>query len=377
MTVDPPELFDEYAYFSSLLDHDGGARRGDRGSHGRQSAASAPRSLVVEIASNDGYLLAALRARAACPCSASSPRATWRQAAARTGRRRPSASSSATTLADELRIERQAGRRAARQQRAGARARPERVRRGASAACSPTTASPSIETPYVRDLVERLEFDTIYHEHLFYYSLTSLDRLFRRNGCASSTSSASRSTAARLRVFAAPASAHAEPTAAVAAMLEEEDRLGLATRDYFQDFADRVAALEGQLLALLAIPEGAGAPHRRVRRRRQGHGAAERLRHRHRAHRLRRRPQPVQAGPLHAGRAHPDRRARAAARPTCPTTCCCWPGTSPTRSLDQQEEYRDRGGRFIVPGPGAGGDRGDRRRAGRAAAAASPTSAAP
>ena len=31
-----------------------------------------------------------------------------------------------------------------------------------------------IETPYVRDLVDRLEFDTIYHEHVFYYSLSSL-----------------------------------------------------------------------------------------------------------------------------------------------------------------------------------------------------------
>src|SRR5207253_7015942 len=39
-----------------------------------------------------------------------------------------------------------------------------------------------VETPYVRDLVERTEFDTVYHEHLFYYSLTALERLFARNG---------------------------------------------------------------------------------------------------------------------------------------------------------------------------------------------------
>src|SRR5205085_4825706 len=31
-----------------------------------------------------------------------------------------------------------------------------------------------VETPYVRDLVDGLEFDTIYHEHVFYYSLSSL-----------------------------------------------------------------------------------------------------------------------------------------------------------------------------------------------------------
>ena len=38
------------------------------------------------------------------------------------------------------------------------------------------------ESPYVRDLIEHNEFDTMYHEHLCYYSVTALDRLFRRHG---------------------------------------------------------------------------------------------------------------------------------------------------------------------------------------------------
>src|SRR5205823_8645716 len=38
-----------------------------------------------------------------------------------------------------------------------------------------------IELPYVGDLIERCAFDTIYHEHLFYHSLTSLDALFSRH----------------------------------------------------------------------------------------------------------------------------------------------------------------------------------------------------
>ena len=54
-----------------------------------------------------------------------------------------------------------------------------------------------IEMPYVLDLIEDCEFDTIYHEHLCYFSVTALDHLFRRHGLASSTSSAGcRSTAA-------------------------------------------------------------------------------------------------------------------------------------------------------------------------------------
>ena len=39
-----------------------------------------------------------------------------------------------------------------------------------------------IEVPYVRDLIDHCEFDTIYHEHLCYFSVTALDHLFRRHG---------------------------------------------------------------------------------------------------------------------------------------------------------------------------------------------------
>jgi SAM-dependent methyltransferase len=39
-----------------------------------------------------------------------------------------------------------------------------------------------IETPYVKYMIERCEFDTIYHEHVFYYSLTAINALLRRHG---------------------------------------------------------------------------------------------------------------------------------------------------------------------------------------------------
>ena len=38
-----------------------------------------------------------------------------------------------------------------------------------------------IEVPYVKDLIDHCEFDTIYHQHLCYFSVTSLDNLFRRH----------------------------------------------------------------------------------------------------------------------------------------------------------------------------------------------------
>ena len=39
-----------------------------------------------------------------------------------------------------------------------------------------------IEFPYVVDLVDHVEFDTIYHQHLCYFSVTALDKLFRQHG---------------------------------------------------------------------------------------------------------------------------------------------------------------------------------------------------
>ncbi|MDX9865770.1 MAG: methyltransferase domain-containing protein [Anaerolineaceae bacterium] len=60
-----------------------------------------------------------------------------------------------------------------------------------------------IEVPYVRDLIERLEFDTIYHEHLCYYSGTALVNLLRRQGWCWRMWNVSRSTAVRCACLSA------------------------------------------------------------------------------------------------------------------------------------------------------------------------------
>ena len=38
------------------------------------------------------------------------------------------------------------------------------------------------EVPYVKDMLDKIEFDTIYHEHQCYYSLMALGQLFGRHG---------------------------------------------------------------------------------------------------------------------------------------------------------------------------------------------------
>ncbi|HSA79944.1 MAG TPA: methyltransferase domain-containing protein [Geminicoccaceae bacterium] len=51
----------------------------------------------------------------------------------------------------------------------------------------------ALEMPYLFDLLDKCEFDTIYHQHLCYFSVTALDRLFRGMICAGSTFTAARS----------------------------------------------------------------------------------------------------------------------------------------------------------------------------------------
>jgi hypothetical protein len=114
-----------------------------------------------------------------------------------------------------------------------------------------------IETPYVRDLVEKLEFDTIYHEHLFYYSLTALDRLFRRNGLAVVDVEHIAIHGGSLRVTAALEGTR-EPSEAVRKMLADEHADGLDGPDYYRDFAARVSRLCDDLRALVTRLKGEG-----------------------------------------------------------------------------------------------------------------------
>ena len=78
-----------------------------------------------------------------------------------------------------------------------------------------------IEVPYVRDMVERTEFDTIYHEHLCYFSVPRRRRRWSAvTGWCSSGWSACRFTAARLRLFISRGERHGDTTEQ---LLREED----------------------------------------------------------------------------------------------------------------------------------------------------------
>lgn len=106
-----------------------------------------------------------------------------------------------------------------------------------------------IEVPYVRDLIEKCEFDTIYHEHLCYFSLTALDHLFTRHGIVIVDVEYIPLHGGSLRLFVVRG--NATPSSRVTDMLAAERSAGMLTFEYYRDFADRVHTLQQKLVGLL------------------------------------------------------------------------------------------------------------------------------
>lgn len=107
-----------------------------------------------------------------------------------------------------------------------------------------------IEVPYIKDLIDHVEFDTIYHEHLCYFSLAALDRLFRRHGLLIFDIARVPIHGGSLRIFASRA-ANVERTAAAQRLLDEEAAWGVDSLAFYEHFGARVERLRGSLRALL------------------------------------------------------------------------------------------------------------------------------
>jgi SAM-dependent methyltransferase len=107
-----------------------------------------------------------------------------------------------------------------------------------------------IEVPSLHTLIDGLEFDTIYHEHLCYFSLSSLATLFARHGLVIVDVEKLPIHGGSLRVFAGHAG-HNRPSAAVGRILKDEDDAQLTRASRFADFASRVASLQASLRTLL------------------------------------------------------------------------------------------------------------------------------
>lgn len=105
-----------------------------------------------------------------------------------------------------------------------------------------------IEAPYVVDLVDHCEFDTIYHQHLCYYSVTALDNLFRRHNLYLNDVKRVAIHGGSLRLFVEPRENVQE---SVESLLQMERERKVDSIDYYRNFATRIREVKTQLLHIL------------------------------------------------------------------------------------------------------------------------------
>lgn len=206
-----------------------------------------------------------------------------------------------------------------------------------------------VEAPYVKDLVDRNEFDTIYHEHLCYFSLTALERLLRRHELQVSGAERVAIHGGSLRVRVQHAGA-AEPLEGVRRLLEEEEKWGVGDVEFYRAFAARVEKLKESLRGLLADLKGRGA---RV----AAYGAAAKGSTLLNYFRVGRETLDFVAdrSTYKQGRLMPGVRVPVVAPGRLleeqPDYVLLLTWNFAEEILEQQAEYRRRGGRFIIPVP--------------------------
>ncbi|HET7467780.1 MAG TPA: class I SAM-dependent methyltransferase [Candidatus Dormibacteraeota bacterium] len=250
-TVPPEQLFSHYLYLSSFSD--------TMVSHSRELAERltserglGPQSLVVEVASNDGYLLQ-FYMRSGIPVLGIEPAENVARIAQDKGI--PTLTSFfGLDLARELRA---SGRRADVMHANNVLAHVADLN-GFVAGIAELLQDGGvavIEVPHVKPMIERLEFDTVYHEHLCYYSLTALVPLFKRHGMEIVDVFEIPLHGGSLQVHAA---LRGRPSERVLRLLEQEQAAGVADSKFYRDFGDRVRSLRADLVAMLADLKSAG-----------------------------------------------------------------------------------------------------------------------
>jgi SAM-dependent methyltransferase len=252
----PPELmFSEYMYFSSfsdtMLEH---ARTiAERMIAARALTAG---SLVIEVASNDGYLLKNYL-RAGVPVLGVEPASNIAKVAREEHGINTIEEFFGTEVAARLAAE---GKRADVLHANNVLAHVPDLNGfvGGIATVLKPDGVAIIEVPLLMDMFDKLEFDTIYHEHLCYFSLTALHRLFSRHGLSIIDVERHVIHGGSLRLFAARSAVGGTPSPSVAALLATE--AAWHVRDYkrYQDFGARVEALKTELVTLLERLKASG-----------------------------------------------------------------------------------------------------------------------
>ena len=245
--VPPSRLFSDYVYFSSysstMLQH---AERFVSQLVEREHLG--PGSFVVELASNDGYLLQFLELRG-IEVLGIEP-ATNIAHVAQNDKGIPTLARFFTAaLANELT---EAGRQADVVIGNNVLAHvpsPNDFVAGVALLLGPEGTA-SFEVPYLKDMLDRVEFDTIYHEHQCYYSVTALVRLFARHGLEIWNLQRLPIHGGSIRIWAAHAGTRMHSDV-VTTLLAEEREWGVTEARPYEAFATAVADLKLDLLEVL------------------------------------------------------------------------------------------------------------------------------
>ena len=127
---------------------------------------------------------------------------------------------------------------------------------GISAALRPDGVA-VVETPYLVRFVDDREFDTIYHEHVFYYSLTAVSSIVERHGLTVVDVEQIPLHGGSLRLFIQHATYPSSER--VKMLLESERERGVTTDEYYSDFAKRVEELKTEVTDLIRRLRAEGA----------------------------------------------------------------------------------------------------------------------
>lgn len=106
-----------------------------------------------------------------------------------------------------------------------------------------------IEVPYLVDMIENNEFDTIYHEHLCYFSLSALKNLFAQFDLKVIDVEKLSLHGGSLRLFISHVQAEEDPR--VQEMLEFEERIKISSPSYYEEFARNIIKNKNLLITLL------------------------------------------------------------------------------------------------------------------------------
>ena len=244
----------DYAYFSSVsagwVDH---AKRYAEAVIARFQLDS--NDWVVEVASNDGYLLQFFQA-AEIPCTGVEPTASTGAAARGKGIESIEQFFSVALARELVATRGHASLTAANNVLAHVPDINDFVE-GFSILLAPEGVA-TFEFPHVMNLINQCQFDTIYHEHYSYLSLTAVENIFAAKGMRIFDVETVPTHGGSLRVYACLNAASHQQTSNVTDLLALEIRQGICSGEYYEKLASRAEAIKLDLIEFLVQQRKSG-----------------------------------------------------------------------------------------------------------------------